>query len=51
MEETFEQTMQRQYSNIDEVKDLIIGSEWEVDNCEYDERDGYVLVTIYKKLD
>jgi hypothetical protein len=49
IEETFEQTRQRKRSNIDEVKKLIQGSEWSVDNCEYDEMDGYILVTIYKE--
>jgi hypothetical protein len=51
MEETFEELMKRKHENIDEVNSLIHTSEWQVDNCEYDEKDGYVLITLYKKKD
>jgi hypothetical protein len=51
MEETFEELMKRKHENIDEVNSLINASEWQVDNCEYDEKDGYVLITLYKKKD
>lgn len=50
-EETFEQKRQRKYNNIDEVNNLIHTSEWEVDLSEYDEKDGYILMTIFKKID
>jgi hypothetical protein len=51
MNETFEETMKRKYENIDEVKNLIHTSEWQVDNCEYDEKDGFILITVYKNKD
>jgi len=47
--ETYEQIQQRKYNNIDEVSNLIHTNEWEVDLSEYDEKDGYIFITIFKK--
>lgn len=49
MEETFEEAMKRRYEGIDEVNNLIHTSEWEFND--YDEKDGYIFVTVCKKKD
>ena len=41
--------LKRMNENINEVNDLISGSEWEYED--YDEYDGYVFIKIYKKQD
>ena len=51
MNETFEELMKRKHDNIDEVNALIHTSEWEIDYSEYDEKDGYAIVVLYKKLE
>jgi hypothetical protein len=51
MNETIEESMKRKYGNIDEVNALIHTSEWEIDYSEYDEKEGYVIVVLYKKLE
>ena len=47
----FVESMKQKYELIDEVKALIINSDWEIDYSEYDKKDGYVIVALYKKLE
>ena len=51
MSETFLESMKRKDEIIYEVNALIDSSEWEIDYSEYDEKEGYVIVVLYKKLE
>jgi len=48
LEESYEQSKERQHLSVDEVNNLIHTSEWEV--VDYDERSGYAYVTLRKPL-
>jgi hypothetical protein len=52
IKETFEELMKRKHDNINEVNYLIVTptSDWRVDYSEYDEKDGYVSIVIFKKI-
>jgi hypothetical protein len=43
----FIESTERMIESIDEVEKLIEDSEWAYDN--YEEKDGYILITIFKK--
>ena len=47
----FVESMKVKHELIDEVNALIYSSEWEIDYSEYDEKDGYAIVVLYKKLE
>jgi hypothetical protein len=51
MSETFTESVERKHEIFYEVNALIDSSEWEIDYSEYDEKDGYAIVVLFKKLD
>ena len=50
-QESFKKSQKRQVESKDEVNNLIHTSEWVIDEYEgYDEKDGWMFITLVKKI-